>query len=111
MRLSAGLFIPCGTINFETMAEPQNTVKTGNKGQFKPGNPGKPPGTQNHLTKTVKETVLAVFTELQTDPKTSLKSFAEKFPRDFYAIAAKLIPTELTGSLKQVITVTDTQDE
>lgn len=92
------------------MGEPQNTAKSGNKGHFKPGNPGKPPGTQNHLTKTVKETVLAVFNELQGDPKTDLKSFAVKNPREFYQIAAKLIPTELTGSVKQIITVTDVDD-
>lgn len=74
-------------------------------GQFKPGNPGKPPGATNKLTKTVKETVLSVFNELQDDPKTDLKAFAKKYPRDFYNIAAKLIPTELTGTVKNVIRV------
>lgn len=57
------------------------------------------------LTKTVKETVLAVFNTLQTDPKNNLTAFATKYPRDFYAIAAKLIPTEITGNLKKVIRV------
>lgn len=74
--------------------------------QFKAGNPGKPKGAQNKLTKTVKETVLSVFNEIQADPKNNLKAFAKKYPRDFYQIAAKLIPTELTGSLKTVIKVT-----
>lgn len=74
-------------------------------GQFKPGNPGKPHGATNKLTKTVKETVLSVFNELQDDPKTDLKAFAKKYPRDFYNIAAKLIPTELTGTVKNVIRV------
>jgi len=88
--------------------DPQNTAKTDTR--FKPGNPGKPKGTLNHLTKTVKETVLAVFNELQNDPKNDLKHFAEKYPRDFYQIAAKLIPTEITGSVKQIIVVTDVDE-
>lgn len=67
---------------------------------FKKGNSGKPTGTQNKLTRTVKETVLAVFNELQADPKHSLKSFAEKNPRDFYNIAAKLIPTEVKATVQ-----------
>lgn len=77
---------------------------------FLPGNPGKQAGTVPRLNKTVKETVLAVFNDLQTDPKTGLKSFAVKYPRDFYAIAARLIPTELTGTLKHIINVTDTDE-
>lgn len=74
---------------------------------FKPGNPGKPKGAQNHLTKTVKETVLAVFNDIQADPKVNLRKFATDYPRDFYQIAARLIPTELTGTLKTVIKVTE----
>lgn len=74
---------------------------------FKKGNAGRPPGSTNHITKTVKETVLAVFNEIQQDPKTALKSFAVKFPRDFYQIAARLIPTEITGTVKHVINVID----
>lgn len=74
---------------------------------FKKGNPGKPKGAKNHITKTVKETVLAVFNDLQSDPKSNLKAFAIKHPRDFYNIASKLIPTELTGTLKTIIKVTD----
>lgn len=92
------------------MSGPKKTAKNGNAGQFKAGNPGKPKGAVNHLTKTVKETVLSVFNNLQADPKHNLTSFAKKHPRDFYAIAAKLIPTEITGTVKQVITVTDTDE-
>lgn len=74
---------------------------------FKKGDPraGRPLGAANKLTTTVKESVLSVFYELQQDPKHSLKAFAEKNPRDFYNIAAKLIPTEITGSLKHIINV------
>ena len=74
---------------------------------FEKGQGGRPAGAMNKLTKTVKETVLAVFNELQGDEKHNLKAFAEKNPKEFYAIAAKLIPTEITGTVKQVIVVTD----
>lgn len=77
------------------------------KGRLTKGTGGRPVGSKNHLTKTVKETVLAVFNEIQSDPKIKLRAFAKKYPRDFYNIAAKLIPTEITGSVKTVIKVTD----
>lgn len=77
------------------------------KGQFLPGNSGRPKGAENKLTRTVKETVLSVFHEIQADPKIKLVQFAKDYPRDFYQIAARLIPTEITGSLKTVIKVTD----
>lgn len=61
---------------------------------------GRPKGALNHLTKTVKETVLAVFNELQDDPKVNLLEFGKKNPREFYAIAAKLIPTEIAAKVE-----------
>ncbi len=67
---------------------------------FKKGEGGRPPGTQNHLTKTVKETVLAAFNELQADPELKITAFAKKYPRDFYNIAAKLIPTEVKATIE-----------
>ena len=63
---------------------------------------GRVKGSINELTKqmkTVKETVLNVFNELQDDPKTELKQFAKEFPREFHAIAAKLIPTEVNAQI------------
>jgi hypothetical protein len=60
---------------------------------------GKPKGVQNKITKTVKETVLAVFNEIQSDPKHNLKAFAKSNPKDFYIIAAKLIPTEVSADV------------
>lgn len=80
------------------------------KGGFSKGNPGKPQGAKNHITKTVKEKVLEVFNDLQSHPKASLRAWAESKPGEFYQIAAKLIPTEITGSLKRVIVVTDTNE-
>lgn len=64
-----------------------------------------PPRGPGKFTSTVKETVLAVFNTLQDDPKNNLTKFAEKYPRDFYNIAAKLIPTELTGTLNNNTTL------
>lgn len=54
------------------------------------------------MNRTVKETVLAVFNDLQSNPRHNLKAFAEKYPRDFYTIAAKLIPTEINAKLNKV---------
>jgi len=65
-----------------------------------------PPRGPGRLNKTVKETVLAVFNDLQDDPKNKLSAFAEKYPRDFYAIAAKLIPTEISGKIDNEIKLT-----
>lgn len=78
--------------------------------EFKKGQGGRPPGAQNKLTRTVKETVLTVFNDLQEEKAHNLKAFAKRYPRDFYAIAAKLIPTEITGSVKSVVKVTVTDD-
>ena len=65
------------------------------------GNPkGRQKGSENKLTKTVKETVLAVFHEMQDDPKVNLLEFGKKYPKDFYAIAAKLIPTEVKAQVE-----------
>lgn len=65
------------------------------KGRQKTG--GRIEGTQNKLSTTVRETVLATFLELQQDPKTDLKAFARKHPKEFMLIAAKLIPQEIVG--------------
>ena len=67
---------------------------------FEKGNKGKPKGTTNKLTRTVKETVLAAFEELQSDPKANIITWGKSNPRDFYAIAAKLIPTEVNAKVE-----------
>jgi signal recognition particle subunit SEC65 len=76
------------------------------KGKPRPTNSGRKKGSQNKFTKTVKETVLNVFNDLQNDPKTSLKAFAKKYPRDFYQISAKLIPTEIAGTIEEKVKIT-----
>lgn len=63
--------------------------------------PGRGP---NRITKTVKQGVLDAFIRAQQGDK-NLDWFANKYPRDFYAIAAKLIPTEITSTLRRVIHV------
>lgn len=74
---------------------------------FEPGNSGRPVGSQNKLTKTIKQTLLAVFEDLQADQEHNLMAFAKKYPREFYAIVAKLIPYELPGEdgsgVKQIL--------
>lgn len=74
------------------------------KGQFQKGKTradgsGRKKGTPNKLTKTVREVVLDTFNKLQEDDRNNLTSFAERHPREFYAIAAKLIPTEIQTKL------------
>lgn len=68
--------------------------------KFKKGNKGKPKGAKNKITKSVKEMVKAAFDELQDDPKANLVSWAKRNPRDFYNIAAKLIPTEVDAKIQ-----------
>lgn len=68
------------------------------KGHKKIG--GRQKGSENKLTKTVKETVLGVFNDIQSDPNVNLMQFAKDYPRDFYAIAAKLIPTEIQAQVE-----------
>lgn len=80
-------------------------------GQFKKGvAKGRPKGAVNKLTRTVRDTVLSVFNDLQDDPKANLTSFAKRYPRDFYAIASKLIPTEIKGEVTKVIKVKVTNE-
>lgn len=87
------------------MADP---INRDSKGRIVKGTGGRQQGAKNHITRTVKEKVLEVFNELQEDPKASLKAWAQKKPGEFYQIAAKLIPTEITGTMKKVIVVIDT---
>ena len=70
--------------------------------QFKPGSGGRPAGIPNKLTRTVKEAVLEAFNNLQADETHNLDAFAKKYPRDFYNIAAKLIPTEIQAKVANV---------
>lgn len=61
---------------------------------------GRPKGTPNKLTRSVKERVLDVFNELQNDPKANMLEWGKNNPSLFYQIAAKLIPTEIKGEVE-----------
>jgi len=71
------------------------------KTSFKKGEAkGKPKGAVSKITKqmrTVKEMVLNTAITLNSNPQTSLIKFAKADPKTFWTIAAKLIPTELSG--------------
>jgi hypothetical protein len=73
----------------------------------KPPNAGKgrPKGSANKLTKSVKDAFEAVFQDLQTDPKQphALKAWAEQQPTEFYKLAAKLIPTDIKAQVDHTL--------
>jgi hypothetical protein len=75
------------------------------KGDKRPVKAGRTKGTPNKLTRTVKECVLEAFNKLQEHPTSNILAWAEKNPKDFYQVAAKLIPTELNGQVDTVIKV------
>jgi hypothetical protein len=61
---------------------------------------GRPKGTPNKLTRTVKETVMAAFQDLQSDPRANIITWAKDNPTEFYKIASKLIPTEISANVE-----------
>lgn len=74
----------------------------------KPPNAGKgrKKGSQNKLTRTVKEAFEHVFRDMQADPKNpaNLRNWADREPDKFYPLAAKLIPTEVKGEMNHTVT-------
>lgn len=67
---------------------------------------GRPLGSQNKLTVTVKECVLDVFNRLQGEPVVNMFEWAKNEPTEFYKIAAKLIPSDINAKIEgKVITV------
>lgn len=72
---------------------------------------GRPKGALNTLTATVKDTVLAVFNDLQTDPQANLLTWAKGNPTTFYLIASKLIPTEVNQNVKKIVINVTLPDE
>lgn len=78
---------------------------------FTKGNPGRPKGATNKITKTVKETVLSAFNELQNDKVANLLTWGRNNPDEFYKLAAKLIPTEIagTGALTVIVDFKDAE--
>lgn len=70
------------------------------KGKEKSG--GKVKGTPNKITKTVKETILGAFNDLQSDPRANIFTWAKDNPTEFYKIASKLIPSEINASVEVI---------
>lgn len=63
---------------------------------------GRGKGTENELTKkmkSVKQTIMDAFNELQLDKKANIIAWGKENPRDFYNIASKLIPTEIEARI------------
>lgn len=80
-----------------------------NQTSFKKGqiaNPkGRGVGAESHLTKTmktVKQTVLDAFNELQADPVVNIVAWGKENPTEFYRIASKLIPTEIQAKVLKI---------
>lgn len=67
-------------------------------GDGTPG-PGRPKGSPNKLTKTVKAEVERVFATIQSTPGANLTDWAIANTTEFYKIAAKLIPSELNANV------------
>ena len=76
------------------------------KGIKKVSGSGRKKGSQNKLTTTVKDCVLSVFNQLQSDPRHNLLQFAKGNPKDFYQIASRLIPAEMTTKVDGDIKIT-----
>lgn len=63
---------------------------------FKKGNKGRPKGAENKVTKAFKEAVLTAFHDCGGVP--ALTVWANENRTEFYKIAARLIPHEVTGA-------------
>jgi len=77
-------------------ATPKNAGRNG-KGQFTKGNPGKPKGTKNKITREIKSILEEV---IDGEGVEGLRQLARDNPAAFWNLAGKLLParTELTGA-------------
>lgn len=66
--------------------------KTGNKGMFQPGNPGKPKGAEARTTKEAKELFMAIMGGEIDFIKDSLEKIRQKDPARYLDVLAKLLP-------------------
>lgn len=64
---------------------------------------GRAKGTPNKVSATAKENIIAVFTRMGSTA--GMARWAKKHPTDFYRIYARLLPTEIEGSLNVPVTV------
>lgn len=61
---------------------------------------GRKAGTPNKLTATVKEAFETTFRQLQGVPGAKLDDWAKSNTTEFYKISSKLIPSEVTATVK-----------
>jgi hypothetical protein len=64
---------------------------------------GKPKGATNLISRTVKEVVLEAFNKMQEHPTANILKWGIANPKDFYTVAAKLIPTEVQAKVDATI--------
>lgn len=67
---------------------------------------GRPKGSQNKLTRAIKDAFQAAFDDLQRDEDNNLLSWAQANPTDFYKLASKLIPSDINARVYGNLTAT-----
>lgn len=60
---------------------------------------GRPKGSQNKVTKSIREHFSAAFDLLQQDEQHNLVNWAKTNPTEFYRLSSKLIPTKLEADV------------
>ena len=63
---------------------------------------GRPKGTVNKLTQTVKQAFEDAFAALQKHPNANLITWGSTHPTQFYALSQKLIPTKIEAAVEDV---------
>lgn len=66
---------------------------------FKKGQGGRPKGVPNKLSKSIRDSILEAFNELQIDKQYNILSWAKENTTEFYKIASKLIPVEVAANV------------
>lgn len=66
---------------------------------------GRPPGIPNKVTRTVREAFERAFVLLQDDDNAKLEEWAKSNTTEFYKLASKLIPTEISADVKGTLIV------
>jgi hypothetical protein len=61
---------------------------------------GRKKGSLNVTSRSMKETVISTLEWLQSQPRSNMRAWAYENPTQFYQIAAKLIPTEVSASVE-----------
>lgn len=71
--------------------------------------PGRPKGSANKVTKTVRAAFEEAFNGLQSDPDhpAHLANWSRKNPDKFYLLAQKLIPTQVAATIDDVASELD----